>query len=213
MEHDDLVENLKKLEIEKEELQTELRRLNRKPDAKTGYLLLLIGLVFISLAVVYSHNVSAFIGIALTFWGALLFYIRPTRFIKKELLDSTIIDPIQNIHKLLDELEFNGTPIYISPGTLRGLLSSTVFIPKTDQYSIPSDDQLSQEEAFLKNLQGIKLTPPGLGLSKLLEKELKTNFSTVDLIFGRARPHLYLNNRDITNRNNRVFHLPRNEQT
>jgi hypothetical protein len=181
MKDEDLMERLEKLEQQKMELQAELRKLKRKPEGRIGYLLLLLGLILIALAVVYSHNVSAFIGIALTFWGALLLYIRPTRFMRKEILDSTVIEPLKYIHKLLDGLDFKGTPTYISPGTLRGLRSATVYIPKSDRSPMPSDEQLSQEEPFIQNPQAIKLTPPGLGLSRLLEDELKTNFSTVDL--------------------------------
>jgi len=181
VENEELTERLEQLEQQKEKLQTELRRLKRKPEGKIGYLLLILGLALIALAVYYEHNVSAFIGIALTFWGALLLYIKPTRFIRKEILDSTLVEPIKYIHELLNELEFNGTPVYISLGTLRGLRSATIYIPKSEQSQIPPDEELSREEAFMRNPQAVKLTPPGLGLSRLLEEELKTNFSTVDL--------------------------------
>jgi len=181
MDSEDLIERLEKLEQQKIELQAELRKLKRKPEGKIGYFLLLLGLTLIALAIVYSHNVSAFIGIALTFWGALLTYIKPTLFIRKEILDSTVVEPLKYIHQLLDGLEFKGTPTYISPGTLRGLRSATVYIPKSDRSPMPSDEQLSQEEPLIQNPQAIKMTPPGLGLSRLLEDELKTNFSTVDM--------------------------------
>lgn len=177
----ELIKRLEKLEHQKDKLQEELRRLKRKPEGKIGYLLLVLGLALIALAVYYEHNVSAFIGIALTFWGALLLYIRPTQFIRKEILDSTITEPTKYIHSLLNELGFKGTPTYISPRTLSGLRSATIYIPKSDQHHTPTDEELSTEEALMRNPQAIKLTPPGLGLSRLLEEELKTNFSTVDL--------------------------------
>ena len=172
---------LKQLEQQKTELQAELRRLKRKPEGKIGYLLLFLGLILFVLAVVYSHNVSAFIGIALTFWGAILFYIRPTQFIRKEILAPTVIEPLKYIYKLLDELEFKGIPTYISPGTLRDIRSATVYIPKSNLAPTPTDKELINDEAIIEIPPAIKLTPPGLGLSKLLEKELKTNFSTIDL--------------------------------
>ena len=175
------IERLEQLERQKKELQAELRKLKRKPEGKIGYLLLLLGLTLIALAIYYEHNVSAFIGIALTFWGALLLYIKPTQFIRKEILDSSLVESLKYIHRRLDKLEFRGTPTYISPGTLRGLRSATVYIPKSDGHPMPSDEQLSLEEPLIENPQAIKLTPPGLGLSRLLEDELKTNFSVVDL--------------------------------
>ena len=180
-----ITEKLEHLEQRNKELLEDLRRLKSKPEGQAGYILLGIGLILIWLAVGHSHNVAAFIGIALTFWGSLLLYIRPTRFIRKEILDSTLVEPLKYIHQLMDELGFNETPTYVSPGTLRGLRSATVYIPKSDRSAIPSDKQLSQEEALITKPQAVKLTPPGLGLSRLLEDELKTNFSTVDLEYLR----------------------------
>ena len=181
MEDEEDITKLEQLEQQKKQLQVELRKLKRKPEGKIGYLLLLLGLTLIALAIYYEHNVSAFIGIALTFWGALLLYIRPTQFIRKEILSSTLIEPLKYNHKLLNELGYNGTPTYISPRTLAGLRTATIYIPKTDSTEKPGDEQLSQEKALMKNPSAIKLSPPGLGLHRLIEEELKTNFSTVDL--------------------------------
>ena len=178
-------DRIKELEQEQEKLQSELRKLKRKPEGKIGYLLLLTGIILLTLAIIYSHNVSAFIGIALTFWGALLLYIRPTQFIKKEILDATIKPP-QSTHNLAKELGYNGTPTYISPGTLRGLRTATVLIPKTDSSRLPSDERLSQERIIMEDPPALKLIPPGLGLHRLIEEELRTNFSTVDLDYLRV---------------------------
>jgi|GEM_PF-5669042 len=67
----DTIKKLDQLERRNRELQVELRKLKRKHGGKIGYLLLILGFTLFALAVLYSHNVSAFIGIALTFWGAL----------------------------------------------------------------------------------------------------------------------------------------------
>jgi len=180
MSDDSLHNQVEKLEKQKKQLQAELRRLKRKPQGKIGYLLLTLGLILLSLAVYYTHNVSAFIGIALTFWGALLLYIRPTQFIRKEILDSTTIETLKFQHKLLDELGYNGTPTYISAGTLAGLRSATVYIPKTDPLDQLTYENLPQEQTITESNPAIKITPPGLGLHRLIEDELKTNFSIAD---------------------------------
>jgi hypothetical protein len=175
------MKKLVQLEKQKQELQKELRKLKRKPEGKIGYLLLALGLLLIALAIYYTHNVSAFIGIALTFWGVLLLYIRPTKFIRKEILDATTIESIKNTHKLLEELGYRGNPTYISPRTLTGLRTAVICVTRTEKSPLPSDEELSREETILANQDAIKITPPGLGLSHLLENELKTNFSTVNL--------------------------------
>jgi len=180
MKQEEPQEQIERLEKEKKELLNELRKFKRKPEGKIGYFLLILGITLLVLAVFYSHNVSAFIGIALTFWGALLLYIRPTRFVRKEILDATT-ETLESYYKLIEELGYEGIPYHISPSTLWGLSNTVLYIPKSDNTPNPTDEQLSASETFINNPQAIKLTPPGQNLSKLIEDELKTNFSTVDL--------------------------------
>ena len=153
--------------------------IKRKPRGRIGYPIFLLGLFMLIVAIRYSHNVSALIGIALIFWGALLSYIKPIRFIKKDLLDSTIIDPLKYIDKLLNELEFKGTPIYIPFKTQKGIKSATIFIPRSDSSRLPEYEELLTDKIIMNNPIGIKMTPPGLGIYRLIENELKTDFSSV----------------------------------
>ena len=180
MEQKDMKKQIEQLEKDKQELLKQIRKLKRKPEGRIGYLLLTIGIILLALATYYSNNVSAFIGIALTFWGALLLYIRPTRFIRKEILDATT-KPLESYNRLIEELGYEGTPQHISPSTLWGLRNTVIYIPKSDNTPKPTDEQLSNNEALIENPQAIKITPPGQNLSRLIEDELKTNFSTVDL--------------------------------
>lgn len=181
MEQEDPQDQIEKLEKDKQELLTELYKFKRKPRGKIGYILLVLGLDLIAIAIYYSHNVAAFIGIALTFWGALILYIRPIRFIRKDILDSTITEPYESYEKLIEELGYEGTPQHISPSTLWGLRNVVLYIPRTNKIPKPTDEYLSAEKAIINNPQAIKLTPPGLGLSRLIENELKTDFTTVNL--------------------------------
>jgi hypothetical protein len=173
-------EKLHELEKRNQALQKELRRLKRKPEGRIGYALLAVGFALIGVAIHYSHNVSSFIGIALVFWGALLLYVRPTEFIRKEVLDS--ISEAQNIPHLVSELGYTGTLQYISPGTLWGLNNTVIWIPEKEETEQPSDEALSNQKTVIMEPKGLVLTPPGQGLSRLLEEELSTNFARVDMI-------------------------------
>lgn len=179
LEDEDYIKKLEQLEQQKKELQAELRVLKKRAKGRIGYLFLFFGILSMLLAIYYSHDVTAFIGISLIFWGALILYIKPNAFMRKEILDSAIVVPLTNTYNLLNELNYKGTPRHVSPGTLRGLRSATLYIPKSDRSKRPSDEQLSSEEIFIKKPSAIRLTPPGLGLHRLLEEELKINFSTI----------------------------------
>jgi hypothetical protein len=117
----------------------------------------------------------------LTFWGALLLYVRPTQFIKKEILDHTVTEPAQNIPRLLNELGYEGDPTYISPGTLWGMNNAVLWVPKNRETPAPTDEQLSNQQTIISEPDGLALIPPGMSLSRLIEETLNTNFSTTDL--------------------------------
>ncbi|MFX0136247.1 MAG: hypothetical protein ACFFDN_21585 [Candidatus Hodarchaeota archaeon] len=181
MEQEKLQKRIEQLEKDKEKLLNEIQKLKRKPKGKIGYILLTMGTILLVLAVIYSHKISAFIGIALTFWGALFLYLRPTSFIRKEILDAITTERLSHYMKILEELGYKGTPKYVFPSTLWGLRNTVIYIPKSDNLTKPTDDQLSSDRVFIDNPKAIKLIPPGQCLSRLIEEEMKTNFSTVNL--------------------------------
>ena len=179
----DLMDKLEQVERDKSELLEELRRLKRRTGLWGGYLLLTFGLILGALAFFYNSDIAAFLGVSMMFWGVLLLYIRPTDLIRKEILDFTVVKPLKQIHKILDELEYNGTPRYVSPSTLLGLETINVYVPKSNNYSKSSDEQIVQEKTFINSPPMVKLTPSGLDLSMLLQDDLKTDFSAVDLTY------------------------------
>jgi hypothetical protein len=163
------------------EYKKETRKIQRKPEGEIAYVLLALGLILLALALVHSHNISAFIGIALTFWGSLLLYVRPTQYIRKELLETSIQEYMNNIENLLNILEFKGTPTYISPGTLPGLRNVMIVITKSDTSQIPSDEQLTTNNIIIENPPAIVIKPPGSELTKLIENEFKIIFSSITI--------------------------------
>ena len=181
MPDDDAVKNQKDLEKLNMELLDELRRIKRKPEGQIAYLFLIIGIIFLGFAIVHNHTILALTGIALTFWGALLLYVKPTNFIRKEIVDISIFGYVDNIQNLVDKFEFKGTPKYISPGTLKSLRKVFLYYPKSDSDTLPSDEALSDVRFFFTDPPAIKLVPSGHDLFMQLEKELRINFSSVDL--------------------------------
>lgn len=169
-------EELDRLKREKEGLEIELKKLKKKPEGKIGYVLLLIGFTLILFSIIYSNSISAFIGISLIFWGSLLSFIRPTKFVRKEILEASAIDQIRTIENIVDKLGFKGTPVYFSPRTMSGLRKVSLFIPKNDLPVISLDD-LSLEGDTIINDEFIKMVSPGQTLSETMENELRTNFS------------------------------------
>ena len=193
-----LIERLRQLESENEALRLELWRHRRKPSGIAGYGLLILGAVSLSSSIIYSSIIPAFIGLGLAFWGALLLYIKPTRYVKADLLDSTAISTLTAIDRVTTELNYEGKGIYLPPRYLKEIKGGTVFIPSNKEITIPPVEEVTEEKVFLKNPNGICLTPAGLGLTNLYEDELGTDFARVDFNYLQNNmPKLFIENLEI----------------
>jgi uncharacterized protein YuzE len=143
--------------------------------------ILILGLVSLAASAFYASSILAFIGLGLTFWGALLLYITPTRYVKLDLINAVVPSSLVNIEKLLVDMELNGKGIYLPPKYLKDFESSLIFIPSKASRTLPKLEEVDEEKLYSKNPEGVFLTPPGLALSKLFEKELGTSFTKTDL--------------------------------
>ena len=176
---------VQQLERERDSLKHGLWRQRRRPSGIAGYALLALGVLFLALSIIYSSAssaiISALIGLGLAFWGCVLLYITPSSFVRSTLLDSTAISSLATINKIITELNYEGKGIYLPPTYLRGVKGGTVFIPTTKKIIIPPIQEIAEDKVFLKNPGGICLTPLGLGLANLYEKELGKDFAKTNL--------------------------------
>ena len=86
-------------------LRLKLLRYERRPSNTVAYILILIGASSLVFSVVWTSQILAFIGLGLAFWGALLLYARPTRYIHTELLDSTAISAMRALNQIVNRLK------------------------------------------------------------------------------------------------------------
>jgi hypothetical protein len=145
------------------------------------YLMLMLGLIALLSSVFVSSYILAFIGLGLTFWGALFLYIKPTKYVKLDLLNSTNLSTLVNIEKMLSNANAISQGIYLPPKRLQDYTSSLVFVPTKPDQALPTTKETNPKELETKNPSGLLITPPGLALSKLFEKELKKSFTETSL--------------------------------
>lgn len=164
---------------ENEKIKNELIELKKKPTGNIAYILLTIGMILFAISIVHNMTIPTYIGIALLLWGTLFLYVKPINFIRKDILNSIIPDINNTLENLIRQLEYRGVPKYISPGTFSGLSNVVIYITKSPDDTLPTE--LPSENTIInKKPPSMTIKPPGLGLSKLIEKELRTNFSAVD---------------------------------
>ena len=164
-----------------EKLRLELWKYKRKPSGVAGSVLLLLGAIALASSMMYVSSILALIGLGLAFWGVLFTFVRPIRYVKSSLLDSTAISTVSNVSRLIADLGYRGKGIYLPPRYLKELKEGTLFISSKKEHTIPTTEEVTKEKVFLKNPTGICLTPSGLGLTNLFEEELGTNFDKVNL--------------------------------
>ena len=144
--------------------------------------MLFLGSIALILSVLSSSYISAFIGMALTFWGALFFYIKPKKYVKLELLEAASISALTNMEKILIEAKANSKGVYLPPGHLQDPASSLIFVSTKANQLLPTIEESSLGKLKSKNPSGLFITPPGLELSKLFEKQLKHTFTETSLV-------------------------------
>jgi hypothetical protein len=129
------------------------------------------------LAVVFTSTVLAFIGLGLTFWGALLLFIRPRHYVRSDLMNSTALSSLTTIDRMIRSLGYTQKGVYIPVSNSE---KTVVFIPSQPLKKIPKLEQV-EKETFLKDPEGIAMVPPGLALADLFERELKAKFTDLSL--------------------------------
>lgn len=77
---------IQQLEKEKGTLRLELWKHKRKPSRLAGHILLLLGATAFATSIVYASSVLAFIGLGLTFWGIVRYFLeKKKKFIGRRL--------------------------------------------------------------------------------------------------------------------------------
>jgi hypothetical protein len=165
------LEELKKTEASIQAQTVKAHR--RSSSALIGYGLTGVGAFSLIVSVVFTSTVLAFIGLGLTFWGALLLFIRPRHYIRTDLMDSTALSSLKTIDRVITGLGYNEKGIYIPVNNPE---KAVVFVPSKPLKEIPTAEQI-EKQTFVKNPEGIAIVPPGMALANLFEKELGVKFT------------------------------------
>lgn len=198
-----LIETVKQLQAEVEDLKLELTKTKRIPSGRIGVIFMVLGVLSLISSIFYNSQVLAFIGLGLTFWGALFFFVRPIKYVASSLLDSTAISSYSTIDRIVKDLKYKGRSYYIPPYPkdvylpeyLKGLKEMVVFISADSGASMPSIEEIAKSRFLLENPKGIVVAPPGLGLLTQFEKELRTDITKLGLNeLCESLPQLILEN-------------------
>jgi hypothetical protein len=166
-----------------------------------GWTMLTLGAAALIASIIYASQIPAFVGLGLTFWGAILIYIRTEEYIKENLLDTTVLPSLKTINQMLQELDYEGKAIYLPPKYNKDPEANKAYIPKQNEGKMPTPEQIQEQETklFIENPQGMLLTPLGGELTRLFEKTLETSFTRIDLQHLQEKmPKLFIEDLEIS---------------
>jgi hypothetical protein len=179
-----------------------LQKKNINAHARANILFILtmltLGSFSLALSLVNGSTVLALIGLGLIFWGALLWYVVPTKHVTLRLLTATASSPLASVEILLANMKPQGKGIYLPPKYLKDLESSIVFVPSKAHGTFPIPEQVDEEAVDSKGWKGIFLVPTGFSLSKLFEERLEMPFTATSLADLQAKlPNLLVEELEI----------------
>ena len=164
---------------------------------------LITGILSIMFSISYELQVLAFVGLGLTFWGALFALSSPKKIVESRVSTSGLISFYSTIDRIVKDLG-GEKAYYISPYPkdvylpehLRGLKDIVVFIPSNKDATFPSIEEVAQGKFITKKPKGLLISPPGIG--QFNQIETKVDFAKITLPeLCEVLPHIFLENFDV----------------
>ena len=157
-------------------------------SSRIAGLFLVFGILLLGGSLLFQMQTLAFIGLGLTFWGALFALARNGKYVESSLLDATAKSSYSTIERMIKDLKFNGRGFYIPaypkdatlPDYLKNLKDQVVFISENFDGK-PSVDELAAGRFLSEKTHGVFLTPPGSDLVLQMEKKLQLDFTKIPL--------------------------------
>ncbi|MCW4000985.1 MAG: hypothetical protein NWE93_12170 [Candidatus Bathyarchaeota archaeon] len=146
------------------------------------------GAFLLAASIFLDQQVAAFIGLGLTFWGAVLALARSGRYVESSLLDSTARSSYSTIDRMVKDLKFSGQAYYIPaypkdvfiPEYLANLKDPVVFISESFDGK-PAIEELAAGKFISAKSPGVFIVSPGSGLISQVEKQLQLDLSKINL--------------------------------
>ena len=184
-----------------------MAKLKAEASVIIGALFTISGIASIYFSIIYSAEILALVGLGLLFWGVTFFFITPSGFVDTRLLLNTVYSEYSTLDRVIDYFEckkcyyipsiFNQEVVYED---VKNTKDPVMFLSAETNSKILEDEAFIQKKFLLakKNI-GIVLTPPGLGLMKLIEKK-KLNLNNMHLEkVCEVLPHLIAQDFTLTN--------------
>jgi hypothetical protein len=184
-----LVQSVDELQKETQSLKKQIHTLNRNSTIRISIVFAIPGILSLILSIITESQVLAFIGLGLTFWGALFYLVRPIAYVRGSLLSTTATTLYQITDRIIKDLNIKGKGIYVPPYPkevylpqhLIGLKETIFFLSQDANQAAPSIEEMATGKFVTKNPKGVILIPPGSSFMDQIEKLLRTDITKMNL--------------------------------
>lgn len=138
-----------------------------------------------------SSLILTFIGLGLTLWGLLLFYISQARSIPRKVFDVLSFSMLRSMDAIVGEFYHGDSVIHFYHANGDGFAQGHVYFVEKPNGALPNYGQLNNQEISRNDLNGTSILSPSQGLLELFEEELNVDLAKVDFPFlERALPDI-----------------------
>ena len=135
------IERLAEVQGEGKALASKHGKMQFTGTHKIGFAMMGAGGIALGASYFTSSVVMMLSGLGLIFWGLIMLYISPQRYLPEKIFGSLAVSNTKSIDRLLVSLNYNGRTIFLYPKHLKGLSQGYVFIPheQMEESALPSD--------------------------------------------------------------------------
>lgn len=187
---EEMLEKRSKVQDESFDFEQKLRMLKCRGTNIISIMLMCTGGSSLVLSYLYSSLLLTFIGLGLTLWGAIIYYVLPTRHVPEKIIAPMVLHMIRTLDDVLADIGYKGRTVFYYPKHENGPAQGHIFIPYDKTHAVQND---VEESTFHTDSEGISIVAPSQGLVELFERELRVNFADVDLYYIQENlPRLFV---------------------
>lgn len=182
---------LQKLMLSNLKYNKKLWKALRRGTIRLGLGVTSIGAGCLVISYLLSSVILTFIGLGLTLWGLLLFYISQPRSIPRKVFDVLSFSMLKSIDAIVDELYHGDSVVHFYHAKSNGLAEGYIYFTHRPNGAVRNYEQLNSQEVSQNDLNCTFILSPSQGLLELFEKELSVNLAKIDFPFlERTLPNM-----------------------
>ena len=173
---------LQKLMLSNLKPSKKLGKALRQETIRLGLAVTSIGAGCLTISYLSSSVILTFIGLGLTLWGLLLFYISQPRSVPRKVFDVLSFSMLRSIDVIVDELYDGESVVHFYHANRNGLAQGYIYFTRPNG-AVQNYIQLNRQEISQNDPNGTVILSPSQGLLDLFEKELNVNLAKIDFPF------------------------------